>query len=106
MPGKCVAETVKQLDIVKQKAKRGYLELYSDDESSTTNSEIKTMLLSLTAKIDSMNDTMSGKHALLNNKIDNLECAMSTKIAEVKNEMENRMQSVVTDLDTRTIFRP
>lgn len=90
-----------QVNLQKQPAKRGRKDLDGDDESATSNGEIKSILLSLTDKIDTMNVTMSGNDARLNSKIDSLECALTAKIADVKKEMETRIQTVATDINLR-----
>lgn len=91
------------VDITKQQAKRGRQEIYDDDDflSTGTNSEIKNMLLALSQKMDTLNQTMSDNDSRLNAKIDNLETTMSNKVKVVKEEMETRILAVSKELDQR-----
>lgn len=58
--------------------KRIRSEMYEDDDDF--QSEIKSLLLSLSSKIASMNTDMAGYYDRLNAKIDNLEGTLNTKI--------------------------
>lgn len=80
--------------------KRGRHE-FDAEEMSGEESEIKTLLLALMDKIDTMNDTIAGNDDRLNAKIEKLESALNNKIQEVKNDMESRVQSAVTVVDKR-----
>lgn len=75
--------------------------MYDDDRSSGLNVDIKNMLMSLSAKIDSLNDTMSGNDARINAKIDSLETTLSDKIKEVKNEVDERILKSTVEFDQR-----
>lgn len=93
-----------KVDITKQVAKRNRQEMDDlDDEnrSSDLNVDIRTMLTSLSNKIDSLNSTMSGNDIRINNKIDNLEVSLSNKIKEVKDEVEHRIHSITEDFGLR-----
>lgn len=94
-------DNIKQLvDGTKQLAKRGR-NVYEDDSSTSAQSEIKGLLLALSAKMDTINETMCGNDVRLNAKIDNLEVAMSNKIQVAKDDMEKRIQTLSTNVDTR-----
>lgn len=84
-----------------QPAKRGRQDMEDDDQSTGSTNEIKDLLMSLTLKIDSLNDTMSGNDARINNKIDKLEATLSDKIKEVKNEVEERVKKATDEFDQR-----
>lgn len=81
--------------------KRPRNEMVGDEESAVESADIKSLLLSLTAKIDSLNDNMCGNDARLNSKIDNLEAALTSKITDVKEEMETRIDSIAQELGQR-----
>lgn len=79
-----------------QVTKRGRTEVDDDDHPnvSAMNSEIKEMLLSLSKKMDTLQDSMSDIDIKLNKKIENLEGTMSSRINEVKLELEKRIETV------------
>lgn len=83
----------------KQQSKRGRSEMGDDDLTDGTNEEIKQMFLALSAKLDTLNDTMSGNDIRLNAKIDNLEAAVSSQIKDVRDDVDKRMKSVSDDLN-------
>lgn len=82
-------------------AKRGRKDMHDDDQSLGTCDDIKNLLMALSMKIDSLNDTMSGNDARINTKIDNLETTLSNKIKEVKNDVELRVQKATDEFDQR-----
>lgn len=86
---------------IMQHAKRSRHDVCDDDDDSGCNLEIKSLLMSLSNKIDSLNDVMSDNNARLSTKIDNLEATLSTKIDDTKAEMETRIQAVSNDFDQR-----
>lgn len=73
----------------------------AEDSSTDNNSEIKTMLLALSDKMDSLQDSMSGVDMRLNNKVDNLEATMLNQIDNVKVDLDNRIRTVSNDMDQR-----
>lgn len=75
--------------------------LDGNDRAYGSNDEIKSLLMSLSLKIDTLNDTMSGNDARINAKIDNLEATLSDKIKDVKTEVEMRVQKVTEEFDQR-----
>lgn len=75
----------------------------SDDGDATVNesSEIKTILMALSGKMDTLNQTMDDIDQRLNTKIDHLEANMSNKICAIQSEMEQRFKSYSTEIDGR-----
>ncbi len=76
--------TVEQGTIPLNQAKRVRKEMDVDDLDNT-DFDIKSMLLALSAKMDTLHDSMSAIDIRLNNKID------------------NRMQAVISDVDQRLV---
>lgn len=85
----------------KQANKRGRTEVDDEDQSTAMHPEMKEMLLSLSAKMDSLQEAMSGIDIRLNNKIDNLEGIMSGRINDVKSELENRIATASSNAEQR-----
>lgn len=87
-----------------KQAKRGRKDVDDADESPIdTDLDIKTMLLALSAKMDTLHDSMSSSDLRLNNKIDNLDAMMSTRINDVKVDLDNRIQEFTSDVDQRLV---
>lgn len=83
----------------KQQTKRVRCEIGDDDLADGTNDEVKQMFLALSAKLDTLNNTMSGNDIRLNAKIDNLEATVSSQLKEVKDDVYKRMETVSHDLN-------
>ncbi|KAJ6647988.1 hypothetical protein Bhyg_03213 [Pseudolycoriella hygida] len=85
-------------------SKRKLHDVLSNDESEEVQgSELKKLLLSLSTKVDSLNNAMTDVDNRLNVKIDKLESSMANKIADVKSDMEKRLTSFSSEIDQRLI---
>lgn len=91
-----------QVEYSSQLAKRGRDEFDADEtQQRDDHSEIKNLLLSLTTKIDTMNNSIAENDDRLNVKIHKLNTSLNAKIVEIKNEMEMRIEAVAKDFDRR-----
>lgn len=93
-------DTFKAVNVGRQLAKRGRHET-GDGDDPHSSSEIVDILTQLSAKIDTLNDAMTGNDVRLNTKIDSLEASLSNKIDAVKAEMEIRIKTVNKEFDQR-----
>lgn len=94
-----------QPDARKKQVKRGRLEVdeyaEADELTADTKSDIKVMLMALSSKMDTLQESMDGIDKRLNTKIDNLEAGMTSRINDVKFELDNRIQAVSDVMDQR-----
>lgn len=96
--------TDKQWSTNPNQAKRGRKDVDDSDEPPfDTDFDIKSLLLALSAKMDTLHDSMSAIDIRLNNKIDNLEAMMSTRINDVKVDLDNRVQKFTCEMDQRVV---
>lgn len=85
----------------KQAMKRVRPEYDEEEQQIVMDSEIITMLTSLSTKMDSLQESMSGIDTRLNNKIDKLESIMTNRINDVKTGLENRIAKAVTETELK-----
>lgn len=73
----------------------------SEDIHLTKDGDIKTLLLSLSSKMDSLCGTMTDVDNRLNVRMDGLESSLSKLVGDVKEDMEKKLSSFSADIDKR-----
>lgn len=78
-------------------------DVFDESPIDTSPIDIKSLLMTLSEKMDTLQNTMSTSDTRLNTKIDNLDAMMSTRINDVKADLDNRIQEITNDMDQRLV---